>query len=54
MEGGARLMLFDVSKDLGERNDVAASNTSVVRRLHQRLLEWEKDVDAEAKAFAKP
>ena len=44
------LMLFDVSKDLGERNDVAASNTAVVRRLHQQLLAWEKDVDAEAKA----
>ena len=48
-EGPARLMLFDVSKDLGERNDVAASNTAVVRRLHQLLLAWERDVDAEAK-----
>ena len=50
MEGGARLMLFDVSKDLGERNDVAAANTGVVRRLHQQLLAWEKDVDSEAKS----
>ena len=51
-EGSARTMLFDVSKDLGERNDVAASNTAVVRRLHQLLLAWEKDVDAEAKTLA--
>jgi hypothetical protein len=43
-------MLFDVSKDLGERNDVAAANTAVVRRLHQQLLAWEKDVDSEAKS----
>jgi arylsulfatase A-like enzyme len=50
IEGTARVMLFDVSKDLGERNDVAASNTAVVRRLHQQLLAWEKDVDAEAKS----
>jgi arylsulfatase A-like enzyme len=49
VEGTARVMLFDVSKDLGERNDVAAANTAVVRRLHQELLAWEKDVDAEAK-----
>jgi arylsulfatase A-like enzyme len=49
LEGSARMMLFDVSKDLGERDDVAASNTAVVRRMYQKLLAWEKDVDAEAK-----
>jgi hypothetical protein len=43
-------MLFNVSKDLGERDDVAASNTTVVRRMYQLLQAWEKDVDAEAKA----
>ena len=48
LDGTARVMLFDVSKDLGERDDVAASNTAVVRRLHQQLLAWEKDVDASA------
>jgi arylsulfatase A len=50
LEGTARVMLFDVSKDLGERDDMAASNTAVVRRMHQKLLAWEKDVDSEAKA----
>ena len=52
LEGNPRLMLFDVSKDPGERNDLAASNTAVVRRLHQQLLAWEKEVDGEAKASA--
>lgn len=52
IDGTARVMLFDVSKDLIERDDVAQSNTAVVRRLHQALLAWEKDVDAEAKARA--
>lgn len=52
IDGNVRLLLFDVSKDLGERNDVAAANTPVVRRLHQALLAWEKDVDAEAKTLA--
>jgi arylsulfatase A-like enzyme len=50
LEGSARVMLFDLSADLGERNDVSAANTAVVRRLHQQLLAWEKDVDAEAKS----
>ena len=45
-----RFMLFDLSKDAGERNELAASNTALVRRLRQAILEWEKDVDSEAKA----
>ena len=48
------MSLFDLSKDLGERNDLAASNTAVVRRLVQQLQAWEKDVDAETKAGARP
>lgn len=48
LEGTARTMLFDLTKDIGEREDLAAANTAVVRRLHQQLLAWEKDVDAEA------
>jgi len=52
LDGTARVMLFDVSKDLGERDDVAVSNTAIVRRLHQQLLAWEKNVDSEAKMRA--
>lgn len=52
LEGPARLHLFDVVKDPGERDDVAAANPAVVRKLRQQILAWEKDVDAEAKAGA--
>jgi arylsulfatase A-like enzyme len=52
IDGTARHMLFDVRKDIGERDDVAQSQTGVVRRLYQQLQAWEKDVDAEAKAGA--
>jgi arylsulfatase A-like enzyme len=53
-EGSARLSLFDLSTDISERNDLAATRTDVVRRLHDQLLAWEKDVDAEAKSRAAP
>ena len=49
-EGGARVALFDLSKDIGEREDVAATHPAIARRLHQQLVEWEKDVDSEAKS----
>jgi arylsulfatase A-like enzyme len=52
VEGGpARMMLYNLRDDIGERNDLAASNTAVVRRLAQLLQAWEKDVDAEAKTL---
>ena len=52
-DGGAgRSMLFDLSKDIGERNDLAAHHGDVARRLHLQLQEWEKVVDSEAKARA--
>ena len=49
IDGNVRVMLFDVARDLIERNDVVAANTAVAKRLHDKLLAWEKDVDAEAK-----
>ena len=49
LEGSARLMLVDIARDIGERDDLSATNTAVVRRLRQKLLAWEQDVDAEAK-----
>lgn len=47
-----RAMLYDLRNDIGERNDVGASNVAVVRRLTQLLVAWEKEVDAEAKTLA--
>ena len=47
---GNQIMLFDVVKDLGERNDVAGSQQAVARRLRPLLAAWEKDIDAEATA----
>jgi arylsulfatase A-like enzyme len=49
IDGNVRELLFDVSKDLAERDDVAAANPAIVRKLYQQLLAWEKDVDGEAK-----
>jgi len=52
LDGTARVMLFNVRKDLGEREELAQQHSAVVRRLHQQLRAWEKDVDSEAKAAA--
>ena len=50
-DGGAgRTMLFDLSKDISERNDLAASHPDVTRRLHLQLAGWEKEVESEARA----
>lgn len=50
LETPIRAHLFDVVKDPGERDEVAASHTDVVRRMRDAILAWEKDVDAEATA----
>ncbi|MSO35904.1 MAG: hypothetical protein EXQ54_05675 [Acidobacteria bacterium] len=52
IDGAARVMLFNVRKDLGEREELAQQDSALVRRLHQQLRAWEKDVDSEAKAGA--
>ena len=46
-----RIFLFDVKADPGERQDLFARRPEVVERLQQLLTEWERDVDAEAKAL---
>jgi anti-anti-sigma factor len=52
-DGGAgRTMLFDLSNDIGERNDLAAAQPDVTRRLHGQLADWEQDVDSEARTRA--
>jgi arylsulfatase A-like enzyme len=47
-----RTFLFNVKADPGERVDLFARQPPTVRRLQQLLIEWERDVDADAKAFA--
>jgi arylsulfatase A-like enzyme len=51
---GDDVLLYDLSKDIGERNDLAAQRSDIARRLRPLITEWEKDVDAEAKASAPP
>jgi arylsulfatase A len=53
LDGGVP-MLYDVAKDVGERNDLASQRTDVVRKLFPLITQWEADVDAEAKALAPP
>ena len=49
-----RVFLFDVKADPGERQDWFARRPDLVQRLQHQLAEWEREVDAEAKAFAAP
>ena len=47
-----RILLFNVRADPGERVDWFARRPETVQRLHRLLTDWERDVDAEAKAVA--
>ena len=47
---GAKRYVFDLSKDVGERNDLTSQRQDVARRLRPLIAAWEADVDAEAKA----
>jgi arylsulfatase A-like enzyme len=47
-----RVFLFNLKIDPGERDDYFARRPDLVQRLQQLLAGWERDVDAEAKAFA--
>ena len=46
---GAKRYVFDLSKDVGERNDLTNQRQDVARRLRPLIAAWEADVDAEAK-----
>jgi arylsulfatase A-like enzyme len=48
MVDGNHVMLFDVRRDVGERNDVAGQRQDIARQLRPLIAGWEKDVDAEA------
>jgi arylsulfatase A-like enzyme len=47
-----RIFLYNVTADPGERQDWFARRQDIAQRLQHLLAEWERDVDAEAKAFA--
>jgi arylsulfatase A len=53
LDAGAPL-LYNLSNDVGERNDLASQRSDIVRRLFPLITQWEQDVDAEAKAPAPP
>jgi arylsulfatase A-like enzyme len=48
MLDGSLQLLFDVGRDAGERDDLAARHPDRVQKLKAQLEAWEKDVDAEA------
>ena len=47
-----RILLFNVKAEPGERQDWFARRQDIVQRLQQLLTVWERNVGAEAKAFA--
>jgi arylsulfatase A-like enzyme len=51
LDGGVPF-LYNLAKDVGERNDLASQHSDIVRRLFPLITAWEQDVDAEAKAMA--
>lgn len=51
---GGNEYVFDVRRDLSERNDLARYRQDVAQRLRPLLDAWEKTVDADAKALAGP
>jgi arylsulfatase A-like enzyme len=47
-----RAMLFNVRKDMGERDNLIGRHPDVAKRLRSLLTTWQADVDAEAKRSA--
>ena len=41
-----RIELYDLESDLGERNNLAATNPEKASELHRMLKEWRKSVKA--------
>lgn len=50
---GTHTFVFNLKTDLGEREDQANRRQDVALRLRRLLTEWERDVDAEAKALGR-
>jgi arylsulfatase A-like enzyme len=51
---GPNTFVFDLSKDVGERTDLASARTDIARQLRPLITAWEKDVDDEATATFGP
>jgi arylsulfatase A-like enzyme len=47
---GDNTLVYDVRKDMGERNDLTYQRQDVAVKLKSKLEAWEADVDAEARA----
>lgn len=43
------MLLFNLKKDISERDDQVAQHPEIVQRMYPLLTAWEKDVDAEAR-----
>jgi hypothetical protein len=54
MVDGPNTFLFDLSKDVGERSDLAFMRSDIARQLRPLITAWEKDVDDEATATFGP
>ena len=48
---GAKRYVFDLSKDVGEHNNLTSQRQDIARRLRPLIAAWEADVDAEAKGL---
>ncbi|MHC4193754.1 MAG: sulfatase/phosphatase domain-containing protein, partial [Planctomycetota bacterium] len=43
---GGRLELYNLKRDIGERNNLADKHPKIVKRLHSKLIAWRKEVGA--------
>jgi arylsulfatase A-like enzyme len=41
-----RLELYNLKRDIGEKNNLADKDPKIARRLHNKLIAWRKEVDA--------
>ena len=46
---GEKRYVFDLSKDIGEHNNLTSQRQDIARKLRPLIAAWEKDVDSEAK-----
>jgi hypothetical protein len=47
---GSHIMVFNVRTDVGERNELASRRQDIAQKLRPLLAQWEKEVEAEARA----